>query len=86
MITPTNGNVLVKVERLEELVSKSGFIIKTKEQGETIVEAGQIIATPKGSSFKIGQKVYYKDYSLSTIKIGDEEYNFLPEGDILGYA
>ena len=85
MITPTNGNVLVKVERLEELVSKSGFIIKTKEQGETIVEAGELIAVGADSPFKKGQKVYYKDYSLSTIKIGDEEYNFLQESEILGH-
>jgi co-chaperonin GroES (HSP10) len=82
MINPTNGNLIVKVEKLDEVVSSSGIIVTDKEM---VVERAEVIAAPVGSQYDSGTKVYYKDYSLSTIKIGDEEYNFLPETDVLAY-
>lgn len=81
MIQPVNGNVLIKVEKVDEVTSASGFIISTEKN--VALEKGEIIAAEDAEI--VGKTAYYKDYSLSTIKVGDEEYSFLKYDDILGY-
>lgn len=86
MITPTNGHYLVKVENNEEPRTKSGILVVTA--AKLVAEKGTIIAVADDIGVvgvKVGGTVFYKDYDLSTVKVDEEEYNFLKHENILGY-
>lgn len=87
MITPTNGHYLVKVDKVDkEQRLKSGIILVNEQN--LVAEKGIVIAVADdvgAVGVKIGSTVFYKDYDLSTVKVDEEEYNFLKHENILGY-
>jgi chaperonin GroES len=90
-LRPLHDRVLVK--RLEEKeVKKGGIIIpdtaKEKPQEGEIIAVGSGKVTDDGKlqpmSVKVGDKILFGKYSGSEVKLGDEEYLIMHEGDILG--
>ncbi len=90
-LRPLHDRVLVK--RLEEKeVKKGGIIIpdtaKEKPQEGEIIGVGPGKVTDDGKlqpmSVKVGDKILFGKYSGSEVKLGDEEYLIMHEGDILG--
>lgn len=80
MVAPLNNQVLVKIN--EESKTKAGIILVA--DGDKRTECGVIIAIDKSvKTVKKGETIYFKTYSLSPIKINDEELNFIKEEDIL---
>ena len=88
---PLHDRVLVK--RLEEKeVKKGGIIIpdtaKEKPQEGELIAVGPGKVTDDGKlqpmSVKVGDKILFGKYSGSEVKLGDEEYLIMHEGDILG--
>ena len=76
---PLNNNVLIRV--VEESTTKSGIILTAESDKRT--EKGKVIATDNSKVVKKGDTVYFKTYSLSLIKIKDEELAFIKEEDML---
>ncbi len=89
MIKPLNNNVVLKKEKIVKETA-SGIILSNKqEQTEYAVviavgvgktdEKGQIIPI----SLNEGDKVIYKNYSSTSVKLEDEEYLIVDADDIL---
>ncbi len=90
-LQPLHDRVLVK--RLEEKEVKRGGIIipdtaKEKPQEGEVIAVGPGKVTDDGKlqpmSVKVGDKILFGKYSGSEVKLGDEEYLIMHEGDILG--
>jgi chaperonin GroES len=90
-LQPLHDRVLVK--RLEEKeVKKGGIIIpdtaKEKPQEGEVMAVGPGKVTDDGKlqpmSVKVGDTILFGKYSGSEVKLGDDEYLIMREGDILG--
>lgn len=90
-LRPLNDRLIVKPLAKEE-VTKSGIILpdtidkERPEQGE-VVAIGPGRLTPEGQrlemSVKVGDKVVFKKYSPDEVKVDDQEYLVISDGDIL---
>ncbi|MBO8128779.1 MAG: co-chaperone GroES [Peptococcaceae bacterium] len=91
MIRPLGERVVVKPLPQEE-VTKGGIVLpdtaKEKPQKGEVVAVGPGRLLDNGQrvaiDLKPGETVLYSKYAGNEIKINDEEYLILREGDILG--
>ena len=87
-IKPLYDNVLLEKEKTEDKTA-SGIILSTKEKeqayanvvavGEGTYQDGKLVPLP----VKPGDKVLYKKYSTTDVKIEKEEYLLISAKDIL---
>ncbi len=89
MLKPLHDNVVLKKEKAEKKTA-SGIILsgdaKEQPQFATIVAIGEgalVDGKRVPLSVKIGDKVVYKKYSATELKIEEEEYLVIAEKDIL---
>jgi len=89
-VRPMHDKVLVK--RLEEQETKKGGIIipdtaKEKPQEGEVIAVGPGKMTDEGKRLpidvKVGNKILFGKYSGNEVRVGDEEYLFVRESDIL---
>ena len=88
-LKPLSDRVVVKMVELEE-TTKSGIILpgtaKEKPQVAEVVAVGPG-ATKDGAlvpmTVKVGDKVITSKYAGTEVKLGNEEYVIVSEGDIL---
>jgi len=83
--------VIVKPIRQDE-ITKSGIVLPDTVDKER-PERGEVVAVGEGKildngqrapmSVKVGDRVMFKKYSPDEIKVDDEEYLVISEGDIL---
>ena len=89
-IKPLFGNVLIKPLEAEEK-TPSGIVLpesaKEKPQVGVIMAVGDGDMTPKGDKIpmvvKVGQKVMYKKWGGTEVKVGNEEWTIVGQEDIL---
>ena len=89
MIKPLNNNDVLKKEKIEQKTS-SGIILSQKEE-ET--EYAIVVAVGKGTvdsngkvnsiDVKVGDKVIYKSYAPTKVKVANEEFLIVSAEDIL---
>lgn len=89
MVRPLNNNVVLKKQKIEKK-TESGIILSQKEEES---EFAFVVAVGKGKldhsgnlipiEVKVGDKVVFKTYSPTKIKIDDEEYLIISADDIL---
>ncbi len=79
-LKPLSDRVVAKIEKPLEK-TKSGILLgEAKEKpAYAVVEA----VGPEVKSVKAGDKIVYKEYSTTEIKMDDEDYLILKEEDIL---
>lgn len=90
-VKPLGDRVLVMPEDEEEQI-KGGIIIpdtaKEKPQRGKIVAVGDGKTDDSGKKVKLsvkkGDHVLYGKYSGTEVRLDDEDYLIMPEGDILG--
>jgi len=89
MIRPLNDNVVLKKEKIVRETA-SGIVLSQKEEEPeyaTVVAVSEERRNEKGEiipiNLKVGDKVVYKTYSPTKIKIDNEEYLILSSNDIL---
>jgi chaperonin GroES len=89
-IQPLGDRLIIKVAEPKE-IKKSGIIIP--ETAKEKPQEGLVVAVGKGKTedgklipmeVKAGDTVLYGKYSGTEIKINDEEYLIMNEGDVLG--
>ncbi len=90
-IKPIHTNVVVKPISQDE-VTKSGIVIPDTVDKER-PEKGEVVAVGEGKlldngqrspmSVKVGDIIMFKKYSPDELKIDNEEYLVISEGDIL---
>jgi len=91
-LKPLGDHVIVK-PLVEDEVTKSGIVLPETVDKEK-PEKGEVMAIGPGKlldngqlakmTVKVGDKVMFKKYSPDEIKIDEEEYLIISEGDILG--
>lgn len=90
-IQPLFGNVLVKPLEAEEKTAGGIYLPDTAKEKPQI---GQVMAVGEGSwdedgekripmEVKVGQKVMYKKWGGSEVKVGNEEWTIVDQKDIL---
>ncbi|MDD2681220.1 MAG: co-chaperone GroES [Patescibacteria group bacterium] len=90
-LKPLSNHVIIKAAAIEE-VTKSGIVLPGNIDKER-PEKGEVIAVGPGKmmdngqlmpmSVKTGDQVVFKKYSPDEIKIDNEDYLILNEGDII---
>ena len=89
MLKPLHDNVVLKKEKVEK-VTASGIIVTSDVREEP--DYATVVAVGEGKyvdgklvplSVKVNDKVVYKKYSTTTVKVKDEEYLIITEKDIL---
>lgn len=89
MIRPLNENVVLKKDKVLKQTA-SGIVLSQKEQETeyaTVIAVGEGFRNDKGEiipvEVKVGDKVIYKSYSPTKIKLDEEEYLIVSQKDIL---
>jgi len=91
ILKPLYDNIIVK-QLKEEEITKSGIVLpdtisKDKPQQGEIIAVGPGKKDNNGNiikmSVKIGDKVLFSRYSPNEVKIENEEYLVMKEGDVL---
>ena len=91
-IKPLGDNIVVKPLE-EESTTKSGIVIpdtvskESPQKGEVVaLGTGKVLKNGKTVDFivKIGDKVLFKKYSPTEIKLDNEDYLIMSQEDILG--
>ncbi len=90
-LKPLHDHVIIK-PITEDEVTKAGIVLPDTVDKEK-PEKGEVMAVGPGKlmdngqrasmSVKIGDKVMFKKYSPDEIKVGEEEYLVIGEGDIM---
>lgn len=84
MIKPLHDNVVLKKEEKENKTT-SGIILTTETK--SVPSVATVVALGKDCKIDVKEndRVVYKEYSGTKIKIDDIEYIVISEKDILGY-
>ena len=89
MIRPLNDNVVLKKEKVLNQTA-SGIVLSNKEKETeyaTVVAVGEGLVNEKGIrepiNLRVGDKVIYKSYSTTDIKLDNESYLICASKDIL---
>ena len=91
-IKPIGNNLVVK-PIVEDKTTKSGIVIpdtvskETPQKGEVVaLGTGKVLKNGNKVPFvvKIGDKVLFKKYSPTEVKIDGLDYLIMSEGDVLG--
>lgn len=90
-IQPVNDYILIEPEKLET-IKKSGIVIPSTAS-EDKPQQGIVKAVgpgkkgkdgqPQAMSVKVGQKILYSKYGPTEIKLGDQEYSFIQDSDVI---
>ena len=73
---------IVAVKQEPQSKTASGLYLPEAAQ-EKPAEAKVVAIGKEVKEVKVGDKIIYKDYSNTTIKIGSEEYQIVREEDVL---
>lgn len=82
MLKPLHDYVLLKKEQ-EEKTTASGIILTSGKEKSKLAKVAAIGTGVKNHEYKIGDKVLYKEYSGTTMKVDDEEYIVIKDEDII---
>ena len=89
MIRPLNENVVLKKDKVLKQTA-SGIVLSQKEEETeyaTVIAVGEGFRNDKGEiipvEVKVGDKVIYKSYRPTKIKLDEEEYLIVSAKDIL---
>jgi chaperonin GroES len=81
-LEPLFSSVLVTVEEAKE-VTESGLVIPDNASHER-PQTGIISAVgPEADKVKVGDKVIFRRFSPDEVKLGEETFTLLSQGDIL---
>lgn len=76
------GDYIVAVQEEAETKTASGLYLPDKAQ-EKPKTAKVVAAGPNAKQVKSGDRIVYKSYSTTEVKVGDTEYILVKEEDVL---
>lgn len=85
MLQPLHDYVLLKREK-EEKTTASGIILTSGKEKSKLAVVAAIGSGVKDSEYALNDKVLYKEYSGTTIKVDDEEYIVIKDEDIIAVS
>lgn len=81
-ITPTGSRIIITPEK-DSGVTESGIILSADEN-KTLEIATVTAVGPDVEHIEVGDNVVYKEYSVDTVKINNEEVTFIEADNVLG--
>ena len=85
MLQPLHDYVLLKKEK-EEKTTASGIILTSGKEKSKLAVVASIGADVKDAGYTCGDKVLYKEYSGTTMKVDDEEFIVIKDADIIAVS
>lgn len=85
MLQPLHDYVLLKREK-EEKTTASGIILTSGKEKSKLAVVAAIGSGAKDCEYALNDKVLYKEYSGTTIKVDDEEYIVIKDEDIIAVS
>lgn len=85
MLQPLHDYVLLKREK-EEKTTASGIILTSGKEKSKLAVVAAIGSGVKDCEYDLNDKVLYKEYSGTTIKVDDEEYIVIKDEDIIAVS
>lgn len=85
MLQPLHDYVLLKREK-EEKTTASGIILTSGKEKSKLAVVAAIGSGVKDCEYVLNDKVLYKEYSGTTIKVDDEEYIVIKDEDIIAVS
>lgn len=83
MLKPLHDNVVLKKEEIENKTA-SGIILTSENKNKPSIGVVEAIGDGcKDAGYQVGDKVVYKEYSGTRVKIEEEEYIVIADEDIL---
>lgn len=87
MLKPLHDYVLLKKEKEEkETKTMSGIILTSGKEKSKLAIVESIGSGVKDAGYDCGDKVLYKEYAGTTMKIDDEEYIVIKDEDIIAVS
>lgn len=84
MLKPLHDNVILKKEKVEkETKTASGIILTDNSKNVPSYAIVAAIGPDSKADIKVDDKVVYKEYSGTNVKLDDEEYIIIEAEDIL---
>ena len=81
MLKPLKDRVVAKIDKPAEKTA-SGLLLPSDSKEKPSVAVVTAVG-PDVKSIKKGDKILYKEYSTTSVKVDDEDYLILDEKDIL---
>ncbi len=85
MLQPLHDYVLLKKEEKEKTTA-SGIILSSGKEKSKLAVVSSIGKDVKNPGYACGDKVLYKEYSGTTMKIDEEEYIVIKDEDIIAVS
>ena len=80
-LKPLSNRVVAKKEKAKNQTA-SGLLLPDSGKGETAYAVVESVG-PEVKSVKASDKIIYKEYSTTNVKLGDEEYIIVEDKDIM---
>lgn len=82
MLKPLHDYVLLKQEK-EEKMTASGIILTSGKETSKLASVVAVGKEVKDPGYVIGDRVLYKEYAGTKMKVQDEEYIVIKDEDII---
>lgn len=82
-LQPVNQQVLLDLQQQTEVKTASGIIIPDSAKEKPAFGKVLAMSTIENPEIAVGDVVYFKEYSGSTVKFESKEYFLVPYADIL---
>lgn len=85
MLKPLHDYVLLKKEE-QEKTTASGIILTSGQEKSKLAVVEAVGTKVENAEYKEGDRVLYKEYAGTTIKVDDEEYIVIKDEDIIAVS
>lgn len=87
MLKPLHDYVLLQKEKEEnQTTTASGIILTSGKEKSKLAVVANIGSDVKEAGYVVGDKVLYKEYSGTTVKVDGEEYIVIKDEDIIAVS
>lgn len=81
-IQPLGDRIVAVREKAQEKTASGLYLPDSSKEKPIMAEV--VAVGPEAAALKIGDKIIYKEYSTTEIKINETEYLIVKQDDILG--
>lgn len=80
-VQPNKGQLFCRPDEVEEKTT-SGFYLDKKHVEKP--KTAEVVNAGKGCTYEAGDRVIYKSYTTTEIKLNNEDFMLVAEEDVLG--
>ena len=81
-IKPLGDRVVAVREKAQEKTASGLYLPDSSKEKPVMAEI--VAIGPEANALKVGDKIIYKEYSTTEVKVNDAEYLIVKQDDVLG--